>query len=124
MRISPLTCPAAILCLSPNPLQHPVNHPYDELAVLIDSRGWGKARIGVEMDAHYYTARCHAHLTKGLPNAKFSNNADLVNWARLVKSEGELALMRDAGRICTAAMNRAIEQSGPACRSKKLSRQL
>jgi ectoine hydrolase len=94
-------------------VQHPINHPYDELAALIDSRGWGKARIGVEMDAHYYTARCHAHLTRGLPNAEFSNNADLVNWARLVKSEGELALMRDAGRICTAAMNRAIETIRP-----------
>lgn len=94
-------------------VQHPVNHPYDELAQLIRERGWGKARIGVEMDAHYYTARCHQHLTKGLPEASFTNNADLVNWARLVKSEAEVKLMRDAGRICTHAMNRAIEVMKP-----------
>jgi ectoine hydrolase len=94
-------------------VQHPVDHPYDELSALIRSRGWGNARIGVEMDAHYYTARCHAHLTRGLPDAKFSNNGDLVNWARLVKSERELILMRDAGRICTLAMNRAVETMKP-----------
>lgn len=94
-------------------VQHPVNHPYDELAALIRDRGWGKARIGVEMDAHYYTARCHQHLTRGLPEASFANNADLVNWARLVKSEAEVKLMRDAGRICTHAMNRAIEVMKP-----------
>lgn len=94
-------------------VQHPVNHPYDELAALIRERGWGKSRIGVEMDAHYYTARCHLHLTKGLPEANFSNNGDLVNWARLIKSETEVKLMRDAGRICTHAMNRAVEVMKP-----------
>jgi ectoine hydrolase len=94
-------------------VQHPVNHPYDELAALIRERGWGRARIGVEMDAHYYTARCHQHLTRGLPEATFANNGDLVNWARLVKSAAEVRLMREAGRICTHAMNCAIEVMKP-----------
>ncbi|MER9296456.1 M24 family metallopeptidase [Mesorhizobium sp. M0621] len=94
-------------------VQQPVEHPYDELAQLIRSRGWGTARIGVEMDAHYYTARCHAHLTQGLPDAHFANNRDLVNWARLVKSEAELVLIREAGAICTHAMNRAIDKMRP-----------
>ncbi|WP_246684341.1 M24 family metallopeptidase [Mesorhizobium sp. M5C.F.Ca.ET.164.01.1.1] len=94
-------------------VQQPVEHPYDELALLIRSRGWGNARIGVETDAHYYTARCHAHLVSGLPDAHFANNHDLVNWARLVKSEAELVLIREAGAICTHAMNRAIEKMRP-----------
>ena len=94
-------------------VQHKIEHPNDELVQLIEERGWDKARIGVEMDAHYYTARCHAHLVKGLPNAKFSNNGDLVNWARLVKSPKELTLMREAGRICTNAMNAAIAKMKP-----------
>ena len=70
-------------------MQHPVEHPYDELAELIHSRGWGKARIGVEMDAHYYTARCHAHLTKGLPDAKFSQQwrSGELGAARQVRAE-------------------------------------
>jgi ectoine hydrolase len=36
-----------------------------------------------------------------------------VNWARLVKSETELKLMREAGRICSHAMNRAIAKMKP-----------
>jgi ectoine hydrolase len=48
-----------------------------------------------------------------LPHAQFGNNGDLVNWARLVKSEAEIALMREAGKICTQAMNRAVEVMRP-----------
>jgi ectoine hydrolase len=94
-------------------VQQPVEHPYDELAALIRSRGWATARIGVEMDAHYYTARCHDHLVRGLPKAHFANNQDLVNWARLVKSDAELALIREAGAICSHAMRRGIEKMRP-----------
>ena len=94
-------------------VQQPVEHPYDELADLIRARGWQRASIGVEMDAHYYTARCHAHLVRGLPEARLANNHDLVNWARLVKSDAELALIREAGAICTHAMNRGIGKMRP-----------
>ena len=94
-------------------IHHATGHPYDELADLIKHRGWASARIGVELDAHYYTARAHAHLVKGIPDAKVSDSKQLVNWARLVKSDAELVYMREAGAICTAAMNRAIEKVAP-----------
>ncbi|WP_454857027.1 M24 family metallopeptidase [Rhizobium binxianense] len=94
-------------------VQNPDGHPYDELAELIRSRGWERVHIGVEMDAHYYTARCHGHLVAGLPGVQFSNNRDLVNWARLVKSEAEIEVMRQAGRICSRAMERAIGKMRP-----------
>ncbi len=94
-------------------VHHPVNHPYDELCDLMRARGWDKAQIGVELDAHYYTARAHHHLVKGLPNACLSDSQELVNWARIVKSEAEVALMREAGRICTETMNRAISRIAP-----------
>ena len=94
-------------------IHHATGHPYDELADLIKHREWASARIGVELDAHYYTARAHAHLVKGIPDAKVSDSKQLVNWARLVKSDAELVYMREAGAICTAAMNRAIEKIAP-----------
>ena len=94
-------------------IHHATGHPYDELAGLIKERGWASARIGVELDAHYYTARAHAHLVKGIPDANVSDSEQLVNWARLVKSEAELVYMREAGAICTAAMNRAIKKVAP-----------
>ena len=105
--------PNNIIRYSEKLIHHATGHPYDELADLIKHRGWSSARIGVELDAHYYTARAHAHLVKGVPNAKVADSAQLVNWARLVKSDAELVYMREAGAICTAAMNRAIEKVAP-----------
>ena len=99
-----------ILAYAEQRVMHPIDHPYDELVDLFRQKGWSNSRIGVEMDAHYYTARCHATLVNGLPDATFSNNGDLVNWARLVKSEKEVSIMRQAGKICTATMNAAISK--------------
>ncbi len=94
-------------------VHHPSKHPYDELCELIRNRGWGGASIGVELDAHYYTARAHRHLVNGLGQAKITDNAELVNWVRLVKSKAEVGYMREAGQICTQVMNRAVELLKP-----------
>lgn len=102
-----------IVGFSESLVHHPLGHPYDELADLINSRGWSGVRVGVELDAHYYTARCHEHLVRGLPDARISDCHELVNWARLVKSEAELVYMREAGVICTATMNRALQKIAP-----------
>ena len=91
-------------------VQNPEGHPYDELGELIQSHGWGRARVGVEMDAHYYTARCHQTLAGYLTEGEIVNNDDLVNWSRLVKSEKEVEIMRTAGRISTSVMNAAISK--------------
>lgn len=58
-----------IIGFSEHLVHHPENHPFDELVDLIKARGWQNASIAVELDAHYYTARCHAHLIRGLANA-------------------------------------------------------
>ena len=101
-------------------IHHPTEHPYDDLAELIIGRGWAKHRIGVELDAHYYTARAHAHLAKGLPNARINDTEQLVNWERLVKSDAELAYMREAGQTVSAVMNRAIEKVAPGVREYEI----
>lgn len=94
-------------------VHHPVNHPFDELCELIIAKGWGAARIGVELDAHYYTARAHRHIVDGLPNARVSDARELVNWARLVKSPAEVNLMREAGLIVTKVMDAALQKMAP-----------
>ena len=58
-----------IIPYSESLVQHPVDHPYDELVELIQTKHWAGDRIGVEMDAHYYTARCHSTLANALSNA-------------------------------------------------------
>ena len=105
-----------IIGFSEHLVHHATGHPFDELCDLIVARGWGAARIGVDFDAHYYTARAHQHLVNGLPNAKLSDNRELVNWARLVKSPAELAYMREAGRIVSDTMRHALSKLAPGVR--------
>lgn len=97
-------------------VHHATQHPFDELCDLVKSRGWGNARAGVDFDAHYYTARAHQHIVNGLPDATISDNRELVNWARLVKSDVELAYMREAGRIISMTMNNALRRLQPGVR--------
>ena len=108
--------PKNVISFSEPLVHHLTEHPFDEMCDLIKARGWGSARIGVELDAHYYTARAHQHLVKGLPNATLSDNLGLVNWARLVKSNAELTYMREAGEIVTDTMHKAISRLQPGTR--------
>lgn len=111
------TLPARNIVGFSEPLvQHPTQHPFDELCDLIKARGWGASRIGVDLDAHYYTARAHQHITAGLPDARISDNRELVNWARLVKSDAELVYMREAGRIIGDTMTNAMANLKPGVR--------
>ena len=113
--------PAANIVAFSEPLvHHPTKHPFDELCELIRQRGWGNARIGVDFDAHYYTARAHRHLVAGLPDATVSDNRELVNWARLVKSDAELAYMREAGALSTRVMNQALANLAPGKSQKDI----
>ncbi len=97
-------------------VHHSTQHPFDELCDLVKSRGWSTSKIGVDLDAHYYTARAHRHLVDGLPDAKIADNRELVNWARLIKSSAELVYMHEAGRIITDTMNNAIAALVPGVR--------
>ena len=94
-------------------VHHQKDHPFDELCDLIKARGWGSTRIGVDFDAHYYTARAHHHITTGLPDAMISDNRELVNWARLIKSPAEISYMREGGRMATKVMNNALAKLAP-----------
>jgi Xaa-Pro dipeptidase len=91
-------------------------HPMQFVATVLQEQGWGGGRIGVEMDAHFFTARCHAELVQNLPDADFSDASLLVNWVRLVKSPQEIAYMRQAGVIAEQAMTVAIEAIAPGVR--------
>ena len=42
-----------------------------------------------------------------------AGSSELVNWARLVKSDAELVWMREAGQICTETMHRALAKIAP-----------
>ena len=109
-----------VVAYSESLVHHPTRHPFDELCELIRRRGWGHARIGVDLDSHYYTARAHRHLVTGLTDATVSDSRELVNWARLVKSHAELAYMHEAGELTTQVMNRALANLAPGKRQKDI----
>src|SRR5262249_34941554 len=91
-------------------------HPMQFIGGVIEENGWGDKVLGVEMGAYYYTARSHAELVAALPNARFEDAELLVNWVRIVKSEQELAYMRQAGKISERMMARAVELAVPGFR--------
>ena len=91
-------------------------HPYDALVDLIKKNKWDKINIGVEMDAHYFTAYCYEKLKKGLPNAKILDSERLVNWVRVEKSDAEIKYMKKAATISEMAMKTAMETISPDVR--------
>jgi ectoine hydrolase len=80
-------------------VQSTERHPMDDLAARLADRGLGAARIGVEMDNYWFSAKAFAALQAGLPDARFSDATALVNWQRAVKSPRELDYMRTAARF-------------------------
>ena len=84
-------------------------HPYDFLIELIKQNKWDNLNIGLEMDSHYFTAYCYQKLNNGLPNARLIDSERLVNWVRVVKSENEINLMKNAALISQAGMKTAFK---------------
>src|SRR5262245_17935211 len=48
-------------------------HPMTFVAEVLAARGWGRGRVGVELDSCYYTARAHAELARALPGATLAD---------------------------------------------------
>ena len=88
-------------------------HPYDYLVEIIKNKKWDKLSIGLEMDAHYFTAFCYQKIRDGLPDAKIKDSERLVNWARLVKSNTEINFMKSAAKISEVGMKKAYEVISP-----------
>ncbi len=91
-------------------------HPYDYLVEIIKNKKWNKLSIGLEMDAHYFTAFCYQKIRDGLPDAKIKDSERLVNWARLVKSNTEINFMKSAAKISEVGMKKAYEVISPGVR--------
>jgi len=92
------------------------SHPYDALVSLLKKNKWDNLQIGVEMDAHYFTAYCYEKLKQGLPNATIKDSERLVNWVRVVKSNTEIDFMKKAAIISENAMKTAMDIINPGVR--------
>lgn len=101
-------------------VQSGTDHPHSHLADVLHDLGYGRSRIGVELDNYYYPAAAHLNLTAKLTEAEFVDATGLVNWQRGVKSERELLYMRRAARIVERMHERIYELVEPGLRKSDL----
>ncbi|WP_127112563.1 M24 family metallopeptidase [Shimia sediminis] len=103
-----------------NFVQSTERHPMQDLAQHIRSLGYESARIGVEMENYYYSAKAHSVLCEELPNASVGDATALVNWQRLIKSDEEISFIRRAARISDKVIRTAIDRAAPGVRKNDL----
>jgi ectoine hydrolase len=99
-------------------VQSTVKHPMHYVARVLGERGLANGTIGVEADSYYFTGKALDILRADLANGRIEDAGVLVNWVRAVKSETEIALMRQAARAVEHVMQEAIEAMGagvPQC---------
>ncbi len=101
-------------------VQSTVRHPMQHLAALLKELGYEKARIGVEMENYYFSAKAYTTLLAELPNAEIIDATALVNWQRAVKSDEEIAFMRRAARIAEKMIDGAIDRAEPGLKKNEL----
>jgi Xaa-Pro aminopeptidase len=115
-RLSTFLSDGHILAYPEEGLHSGGQHPMAWIAGALRQRGWDGGRIGVEMDAAFFTVRSLEELRAALPAATFSEASLLVNWVRLVKSSREIQYMREAGRISAAGMQAIVDGIRPGVR--------
>jgi ectoine hydrolase len=97
-------------------VQSTERHPLDYVAEMMRERRLDRGAIGLEMDAYYFTPSGYEALKHHLPNARFADSRQLVNWLRAVKSPREIAYMNDAARIMEKTMRVGIDMVRPGVR--------
>jgi Xaa-Pro dipeptidase len=86
--------------------------PARDLRDLLAEKGLAGRRLGIEYDTHGLTATNGRRLDAGLAGfAQTSDASDLIARLRLVKSEAELAYVREAAGLADAALAAAIAET-------------
>ncbi len=99
-------------------VQNPDAHPMDMLAELLRERGLENARLGVELDNYYYSAKAHEVLQHHFDDIRDATG--LVNWCRAVKSATEIQFMRRAARIVERMHQVIVETAEPGLAKNQL----
>ncbi|MGE0095664.1 MAG: M24 family metallopeptidase [Alphaproteobacteria bacterium] len=84
---------------------------YDAMIDFLLERGHGKGGIGLELGV--LPALAVEKFKSRLPDARITDGSKLVDWIRLVKSDLEIVLMREASALADAAIMRAAEVIRP-----------
>ena len=91
-------------------------HPMEAIAESLKELGLGHHRVGFESDTYFFSFKAMELLQRALPQAQWID-ADLpVNWCRAIKSDAEVQMMAQAGRIASRVMGVACEHIAPGVR--------
>lgn len=101
-------------------IQSTSSHPMQDLAARLLDLGFEGARIGVELENYYFSAKAYLTLQERLPNAKFIDATALVNWQRAIKSEEEINFIRKAAKLTDKIVSTAIERADVGKRKNEL----
>ena len=96
--------PQQIVGYSDALVQSTTHHPCDAVAEQLRSRGWHGGRVGVEKSNYYLSIGGFERLVGQLPQARWHDASQLVNWIRFLKSPEELRVMREAAALLDTAM--------------------
>ena len=99
-------------------VQSRYTHTMRYVAQLLRDQGLAERRLGLEMDGYWFSARMYLTLQEELPRATLQDATNLVNWVKTVKSDAEIAVMRQAARICERVMQTAVDNIAPGVREK------
>ncbi len=86
--------------------------PVELFASVLADDGFAKSRIGVEKASWFLTVADFERLHELLPEAKFADGSMLAEACRVIKSEPEIAYIREAAGAAAAGMQAAIEVIG------------
>jgi Xaa-Pro dipeptidase len=92
---------------------HGVN-PALELRALLEDRGLGGKRLGIELEAYGLTGRNYLRLVSALDGfCSLVDGSELISRLRLIKSPSELAYVRRAAQLADDALDAAHKLAGP-----------
>lgn len=88
--------------------------PAGDLAAMLADLGLSGTRLGVETDTHGLTAHNYRRLVAAMDGvAELVEASDLIPALRMVKSPAEIACVRRAAELSDAALDAALQVTGP-----------
>lgn len=105
-------------------VQNPDVHFMEFVADYLKQYGQDKKVVGIEADSYFCSARSASVLTACLPDGSVKDADLLVNWVRSVKSDAEIAYMREAAKITEKTILQAIDKIQPGVRQADIAAEI
>ncbi|MEO0419432.1 MAG: Xaa-Pro peptidase family protein [Pseudomonadota bacterium] len=90
--------------------------PWHVMADMLRKRGLAAARIGFDKSSTFISPTEWGLIENVLPDARLKDTRLLINWVRAVKSDAEIACMRESAQISDAALQDAADMIAPSVR--------